>query len=485
MKEKESLGLTECESTLVMKYNRPATDSYDGLIVGNGRIAANICGTERETERVMLSHAKLYSAVCAERAPEEPLRSRMLLSRAHMLLGGMPESGTPYAAAADGLPTDSDTAPLEAGIAMPAGVLSLTELDAFGSPISGGEFARELDLRNAAVKSGRAIGSLIVKREFFASHGELGNLCIRLSASKPITWQLRLSEIPADPDAVYRADSAAGALSAEGIASGCRFVTALHIESTDGKIQADVDSLTVSGAKTLTAYLAVSVSDAARTDSIFSAFQCGSYEAAFTEHKKVYSELFGVCDINIAASEAERRESSALTLDALLSGYRAGRYRSLVPMLYFNLGRNLLISSAGVLPLPTQKLWNGLKLPAGLQPSGCRLCDISALAESILTEHDGVINLLPALPEEWSTGKASGLRCAGYTVDLEWIDGAVRRVTVDSHIDGECVLSAQGLRACSATSASLRAEASVSDGTVHLNTAAGSRYFLELDCRTL
>lgn len=154
-------------------------------------------------------------------------------------------------------------------------------------------------------------------------------------------------------------------------------------------------------------------------------------------------------------------------------------------MLYFNLGRNLLISSAGVLPLPTQKLWNGLKLPAGLQPSGCRLCDISALAESILTEHEGVINLLPALPEEWSTGKASGLRCAGYTVDLEWIDGAVRRVTVDSHIDGECVLSAQGLRACSATSASLRAEASVSDGTVHLNTAAGSRYFLELDCRTL
>ena len=286
---------------------------------------------------------------------EEPLRSRMLLSRAHMLLGGMPESGTPYGAAADGLPTDSDTAPLEAGIAMPAGVLSLTELDAFGSPISGGEFARELDLRNAAVKSGRAIGSLIVKREFFASHGELGNLCIRLSASKPITWQLRLSEIPADPDAVYRADSAAGTLSAEGIASGCRFVTALHIESTDGKIQADVDSLTVSGAKTLTAYLAVSVSDAARTDSIFPAFQCGSYEAAFTEHKKAYSELFGVCDINIAASEAERRESSALTLDALLSGYRAGRYRSLVPMLYFNLGRNLLISSAGVLPLPTQK----------------------------------------------------------------------------------------------------------------------------------
>ena len=268
MKEKESLGLTECESTLVMKYNRPATDSYDGLTVGNGRIAANICGTERETERVMLSHAQLYSAVCAERAPEEPLRSRMLLSRAHMLLGGMPESGTPYGAAADGLPTDGDTAPLEAGIAMPAGVLSLTELDAFGSPISGGEFARELDLRNAAVKSGRAIGSLIVKREFFASHGELGNLCIRLSASKPITWQLRLSEIPADPDAVYRADSAAGTLSAEGIASGCRFVTALHIESTDGKIQADVDSLTVSGAKTPTAYLAVSVSDAARTDSI-------------------------------------------------------------------------------------------------------------------------------------------------------------------------------------------------------------------------
>ena len=73
MKEKESLGLTECESTLVIKYNRPALDLSDGLTVGNGRLSANICGTERGIERIMLCGGRLYTAVCAEHGRERAL----------------------------------------------------------------------------------------------------------------------------------------------------------------------------------------------------------------------------------------------------------------------------------------------------------------------------------------------------------------------------------------------------------------------------
>ena len=72
MKEKESLGLTECESTLVIKYNRPALDLSDGLTVGNGRLSANICGTERGIERIMLCGGRLYTAVCAEHGITDP-----------------------------------------------------------------------------------------------------------------------------------------------------------------------------------------------------------------------------------------------------------------------------------------------------------------------------------------------------------------------------------------------------------------------------
>jgi alpha-L-fucosidase 2 len=65
----------------------------------------------------------------------------------------------------------------------------------------------------------------------------------------------------------------------------------------------------------------------------------------------------------------------------------------------------------------------------------------SGIAEMLVQSHDGVIHLLPALPQQWSSGKVTGLKTrGGFTIDLAWHDRKIVSLKIISTIGGNCRL---------------------------------------------
>jgi alpha-L-fucosidase 2 len=62
----------------------------------------------------------------------------------------------------------------------------------------------------------------------------------------------------------------------------------------------------------------------------------------------------------------------------------------------------------------------------------------SGITEMLMQSGDGAVQLLPALPDVWSSGRITGLRAHGgfEIADLEWENGKVKRVAVKSSLGG-------------------------------------------------
>lgn len=63
----------------------------------------------------------------------------------------------------------------------------------------------------------------------------------------------------------------------------------------------------------------------------------------------------------------------------------------------------------------------------------------SGIAEMLMQSHDGLINLIPAIPDEWKDGTVSGLRArGGFIVDIDWKNGEVTKLNIKSTLGGNC-----------------------------------------------
>lgn len=69
----------------------------------------------------------------------------------------------------------------------------------------------------------------------------------------------------------------------------------------------------------------------------------------------------------------------------------------------------------------------------------------AGLAELLVQSYDGVLELLPALPDAWPTGEVTGLVArGGYVVDLAWNKGQLTRARITSRLGGNCRVRVHG-----------------------------------------
>ena len=71
----------------------------------------------------------------------------------------------------------------------------------------------------------------------------------------------------------------------------------------------------------------------------------------------------------------------------------------------------------------------------------------AGVCEMLLQSHRGMIELLPACPEQWADGSVSGL-CArgGYELDFSWKNGKVTAYTIKAKTASRVTLLVNGER---------------------------------------
>ena len=64
---------------------------------------------------------------------------------------------------------------------------------------------------------------------------------------------------------------------------------------------------------------------------------------------------------------------------------------------------------------------------------------MAGVAEMLIQSHEGFIELLPALPKAWETGRFNGLLARGnFELSAKWEKGNIYQLEIISKVGGEC-----------------------------------------------
>jgi len=104
----------------------------------------------------------------------------------------------------------------------------------------------------------------------------------------------------------------------------------------------------------------------------------------------------------------------------------------------------------------------------------------AGITEMLIQSHEGVIDLLPALPDQWADGEFHGV-CArgGFVVDMQWQDKKITRAKVYSKAGKTCRINARSPIEVKKNGRPVSIKKH-SDCSVEFNTVKGSCYNLEV-----
>ena len=103
----------------------------------------------------------------------------------------------------------------------------------------------------------------------------------------------------------------------------------------------------------------------------------------------------------------------------------------------------------------------------------------AAIAEAVIQSGDGIINLLPALPDEWNSGYLCGIKAkGGFEVSVYWSDGKLISASVKSSVGGLCRIRANAVvSVCHENSKTVNS--SINDDVISFDTAPDSIYIIK------
>lgn len=105
----------------------------------------------------------------------------------------------------------------------------------------------------------------------------------------------------------------------------------------------------------------------------------------------------------------------------------------------------------------------------------------AGITEMLMQSHEGVIDLLPALPKEWNTGSFEGVCARGaFELDMQWKEGKITQVEVLSKKGQPCRINPGGK--VKVTSNGKRVKTKIrDDGSVSFDTKPGTSYLIVMD----
>ena len=300
----------------ILRYSHPAGEFKNGLPIGNGRLAAMICGDEGEI-RLALNHEWLWKGENRFRDCEDA--AVHLTEVRDALFAGDFKTGTQlandYFAGLGGISgVKNRVDPYQ-----PAGDFTVT---AEGE----GAYRRTLDLSSgeAVIRSGetelRAFASFA---DEFIVIRTTGSASFRLSRAEDPTCETTLRE---ESDTL----TLAGQFH-DGVSFEVRVKKYPHKDSTT---------------------LLLDIATSANNGSLLPFPADADYDILYARHLPAFHEAAGKAEIDVDLPDSD------LDTDLRLAEFRAGRDPSL-PLLYFAFGRYLMVSgSSGELPLNLQGKWN-------------------------------------------------------------------------------------------------------------------------------